>query len=145
MRSSPPRPNTPPRVVLAVVLVLLASTWAAPFAPARAAQLQGGIDLSGSWSSNWGDVLLQHSQVGVSGTWAQPAGVGACPATAPSCLGQFTSGAFDAGTRVLTLAYYQSWNNTNGSATFQLSADGNTLTGTFTEPGSSDVWVMQRQ
>src|SRR5207253_2001897 len=79
----PPRPNAPSRAVLAVVLGLLAGTWGAPLGSARASQLQGGIDLSGSWSSNWGDVLLQHSQVGVSGTWLQPAGMGACPATSP--------------------------------------------------------------
>jgi hypothetical protein len=123
----------------------LAGTLAGAASSVTAFQVQGGVDLSGQWSSNWGAVLLQHGQTGVTGTWLQPAGMGACPTTSPGCLGEFTGGAFDVGTGVLTLAYYQSWNNTTGSATFQLSTDGKTLTGTWTQPDASDSWVLQRQ
>jgi hypothetical protein len=132
-------------MVIAVLLGILAATPGSTANPATAFQLQGGVDLSGQWSSNWGPVLLQHNQTGVSGTWLQPAGMGACPATSPGCLGQFTGGAFDVGTGVLTVAYYQSWNDTTGSATFQLSADGTTLTGSWTQPDASDNWVLRRQ
>jgi hypothetical protein len=137
-----------PAVWVLVVALLLGSS-AGAFGPvaAFAATFQGpgGVNLSGQWSSDWGSVLLEHTPSGVAGTMLQPGRVGACPASSPGCLRQITSGTFDPGSRVLTIAYYQSWNNITGSATFQLSVDGNTLTGQFDQPGSTDTWTMRRQ
>jgi hypothetical protein len=116
-------------------------------APAPAA-----AGLVGRWNSNFGPVTLEHAAitgrdpVAVRGFWQQEPGNTDCPLEQPlpGCLGRIEPGTFDPVTRVLEFAYYQDWNDTHGLARFTLSSDGSVLNGTWTQPGETGDWTMQR-
>ncbi len=108
------------------------------FHSAFAQDSQYGHSISGAWNSDYGQVFLEVAPNGaVSGYWLQNEGTG-----------QITRGQYD-GFRVVVFSYFEPWNNAKGNASLNLSADGKTLSGPWsqTKPDgsfSSGQWVLTR-
>jgi len=97
--------------------------------------------IAGTWDSTYGPVTIQyargagHNRVRITGTWVQ----------GPSMVGVITSGTFDPVNGVLEFTFDEPWHNQSGTAVFRLSADGNTLTGTWSyTSGGGGKWVLTR-
>ena len=91
---------------------------------------------AGTWSRN--------GQSGGQGFWVQPPGSGDCPAADVPCLGEITGGTFDVTAGTLECGYYQDWNGQLGKGRFQLSPDGLTVTGTYSQVSGSGNWNLWR-
>jgi hypothetical protein len=97
--------------------------------------------VAGVWDSSYGPVTIQysrgegHKRVRITGSWVQ----------GPRMVGVITSGTFDPVNGVLEFAFEEPWHNQSGTAVFRLSADGNTLSGTWSYiGGGGGSWVMTR-
>lgn len=98
-------------------------------------------DISGVWSSQFGDVTLKMDgkdaggQVVVSGTWDNGGNTG-----------QIVYGRFVPGTAggVMKLDYYVPGKNVYGAAEFKLNAAKTVFTGTFNEADQTGSWVLSR-
>lgn len=111
-----------------------------PRATATVTRTTVAVNLAGAWTSNFGPVTLQSGapqpdgRIPVTGSWIQGDGQ----------KGTIQNGLFDPATRVLSIQYLQPWNNVTGQATFTLSADGNTLKGSYRQANGEGDWTMQR-
>jgi hypothetical protein len=122
-------------------------------APAAQGGPEGALGIIGRWTSEWGPVVLLHNlitdsqSVAVEGIWQQPGGTGGCPPArpAPGCLGIMEQATYDPTTRVFQLSYYEEWGDIRGTARLTLAPDGNTLSGTWTQPDYTGTWTMRRQ
>jgi S1-C subfamily serine protease len=134
-------------VAVAAVLFLVSrggeepSLLPTPAATTSAAPRAEGPAIEGEWASSFGPVTLEHGRISsdldpvdVSGSWIQ----------GPDKVGEITSGTFDPGEGVLEIAYTQPWDNTEGTAVFALSKDGNTLDGTYEQKGVRGAWTLTR-
>jgi hypothetical protein len=110
-----------------------------PSPTASAAPRVEGV--AGEWGSTFGPVTLEHDDldgndpVDVTGSWIQ----------GPDKFGDITSGTFDPSSGVLEIDYFETWSGgVEGTASFELSEDGDTLTGTYEQPNSRGEWVLSR-
>jgi len=119
---------------------ITATRTAVPQTPLPEGVLSQAVNISGIWDSDFGQVTMalwqsQDSRLfPVTGSWIQKDGN----------KGIIESGTFDPKSRVLEFSYYQPWNKIEGSARFDLSADGKTLKGTYKEASGQGGWNMQR-
>lgn len=87
------------------------------------------------WDSNFGWVTLDKRKSGVIfGHWVQSA----------TKKGLITHGSLTPGGRTLTFSFTQPWNGEKGAATFNVSADGSKLDGTWKHSSGSGTWTMTR-
>jgi hypothetical protein len=99
-----------------------------------------GDSIEGQWSSTFGPVTLEHgtirgdAPVDVTGSWLQ----------GPDKEGRITSGNYDPDARTLEIAYIETWSDVEGTASFELSRDGDTLEGTYEQPGARGAWTLTR-
>lgn len=99
-----------------------------------------GDSIEGQWASTFGPVTLEHGRirgddpVDVTGSWLQGS----------DKLGEITSGTYDPAARTLEIAYVETWSEVEGTATFDLSRNGNTLEGTYEQPGARGAWTLTR-
>jgi hypothetical protein len=80
------------------------------------------------------DPLDGDEPVKVKGSWEQGEGKH----------GEITGGTFDPAERTLEISYVETWTDVEGTAAFELSADGTSLTGTYEQPGAKGDWVLAR-
>jgi hypothetical protein len=114
---------------------------ATPSPSASAAPRAEGPEIEGEWASTFGPVTLEHGRISdgldpvdVTGSWIQ----------GPDKEGEITSGTFDPDERTLEIAYVETWSEVEGTATFTLSKDGDTLDGTYEQPGARGAWTLTR-
>ena len=99
-----------------------------------------GLDLNGVWDSTYGPVTLEHDEISgsdaveVTGSWVQ----------GPDKPGEITGGTFDPEKGTLEITYTETWSGTDGTASFELSDDGDTLDGTYEQKNSRGAWVLTR-
>jgi hypothetical protein len=91
-------------------------------------------NIAGTWNSNFGPVSITQSGQAVGGTWHQEQGKD----------GRIEAGSYDPASGVLTFRYYLPWSSMRGNAQFQLSSDGKTFDGTYTQENGQGVWTMHR-
>lgn len=96
-------------------------------------------DLLGTWTSDWGPVTFagkpaRGKTVSFTGHWIQ----------SKTQRGQIKGGSFDLRSRRATFTYYQHWNKQNGRADLTISADGKSMSGTWTQGNGSGSWTMTR-
>jgi hypothetical protein len=101
------------------------------FAPDQIAHMANyltrALSIADTWSSNFGDVTLQHvpivgnKPVTVTGSWQQD--------NDPSMIGRIDGGTFSPVTRKLDFSYTQEWDGSTGTASFTLSCGGQYMPG----------------
>ena len=119
--------------------------------PQRTTSLLGGTatatpeaatpSIAGVWDSNFGPVTFKHRNVDedlgavkLTGSWEQGEGKH----------GKITGGRFNPSKGTVEIEYVETWSEVEGTAVFELSADGLTLTGTYDQPGAKGAWVLSR-
>jgi hypothetical protein len=110
-------------------------------------KINRNVSIAGNWQSDWGPVVFNED---LTGSWNQRKS--AIGQLVGGGVGQILEGNYNPKTRRLIFVYYQPWNQMNGTVTMTLSADGNRLTGTWTQhrgsnlPGlfDSGTWTMIR-
>lgn len=109
--------------------------------PRSAHHVQGVKDISGDWTSNMGPVSIGldrgwNGMYGARGTWMQaPAGERI----------RLRNGVYHPGTAsTLTFQYSQPFTGVQGTAQLTLNSAGTELRGTFSEPGRSGQWILER-
>jgi hypothetical protein len=133
-------------VAVAVVLVVMSlggddGGSVLPTPTPKASQAPRVEGVAGVWGSTFGDVTLEHDEldgddpVDVTGSWIQ----------GPDKVGEITSGTFDPSEGTLEIGYTENWEGgVEGTAFFELSEDGDTLSGTYEQPNSRGEWVLSR-
>lgn len=97
-------------------------------------------NIAGAWRSTYGPMVIELANNAgsavqtVKGYWQQAA----------DKRGVIEEGTFDPNSRTVNISYYQNWNDMRGTASFNLSADGQSLDGTWTQSGSSGKWTLAR-
>ena len=99
-------------------------------------------EIIGQWESSFGLMTLRESSgtdkegkgKEISGFWIQDRGK----------RGVIRSGKFFPKTRKLEFSYFQDWNKQSGQGNFELSEDGKTLTGKWSQANGSGDWIMER-
>ncbi len=110
--------------------------------PAQAQTPISPIDLSGVWSSQYGDVNLQvlgkdkDGQIVVSGDWKNG------PTEGKITWGRFTP---TTGSGILKMEYFLPSRPSYGYAEFSLQASGKDLTGNYWEGPNTGPWIMKRK
>ncbi len=102
--------------------------------------------IDGLWNSNYGPVtfVTQPGTGGkrtVTGFWIQDS-LSSC-STAVGCRGEVKSGEFDAATGRITFAYFQPWNQVNGTADLLL-LNPTQISGSFVQSTGSGTWTLTR-
>ena len=96
--------------------------------------------IAGVWDSDFGPVTIQHGStegynvVPFSGFWWQGKGK----------KGSIGNGRYNVFTGQITLEYYMPWNNTSGTAVWQLSSNGRSMTGSYRQPSGEGAWNLVR-
>lgn len=116
-------------------------------APAATSAVNSSIarEITGVWTSDYGQVRFTGSNASLGGTWDQQQG-----------RGQITGGQYDPRTKRLFFYYTQSWNQMNGRADFTLTESGSeaTLAGnwkqwpigkTEADVARTGTWTMSRK
>ena len=88
------------------------------------------------WDSSYGPVALDFNlHIGI---WFNSQN--------PAWIGVIDKWSYDRATRILTVNYFQDWNNQTGLATLMLSEDGLGLNGTWSQQpaGTSGEWALTR-
>ena len=62
----------------------------------------------------------------------------------PDKEGPITGGTYDPDKGTLEIEYYEPWTDIAGTASFEVSEDGNTLDGTYEQKNSRGDWVLTR-
>jgi hypothetical protein len=119
----------------------------APASTAAAAGGKGMFDISGNWNSNFGLVTLNLTPVNkanytVSGSWNQGGGK----------IGQISNGKYflvgqnmnTVWTPVLRFSYHQPWDNSTGTASFQVVGGGTQLIGNYKQNNAAGGWTLTR-
>ncbi|MBX9878978.1 MAG: hypothetical protein K2Y22_11025 [Candidatus Obscuribacterales bacterium] len=107
--------------------------------PPQQASQPATPSIAGTWSSTYGPMTLEVSNQPnglqqVKGHWQQAA----------DKQGVIEEGVYDPKAGTVNFSYYEHWINVHGTASLNLSADGRTLEGTWTQAGSTGRWTLTR-
>jgi alpha-tubulin suppressor-like RCC1 family protein len=96
--------------------------------------------IAGTWNSKLGTVTLQHAPA----TGTGPVAVVGFHDESRNNRAELRDGRFDPVAGTLEFTYFQPWRNVTGTGRFVLSADNNKLTGTYSQPGATGPWNLER-
>ena len=97
-------------------------------------------DIAGTWTSTYGPMVFESGNklsgtvYAVKGYWQQAA----------DKRGVIEEGTYDASARTVNFSYYENWIDVHGTASLNLSADGRSLEGTWSQAGSNGKWTFSR-